>query len=1262
MENYSERVHQESIQERLRSRGNGFAPFELSERATISKLFTEQATRHPCKQAVVDGSSALTFDELRRFSNGISQAVTRAVEERKPIALLCRRYTHFVAAALGVVEAGAFYVPLDPRFPESRTARILNEIGAGVLLTDTELMPLAQRLFPHDDALICLDEVEWKTSASHARIDPDAPACIIFTSGSTGAPKGVIHSQRNLLQFARRYTNSMFLGHADRVSLLSSCSVIASIAPMLSSLLNGATLSSFPVLERGLDALADWLDSDRITIYQSAPSLLRNLLQSIDPDRTFSDVAVVRLGGDTAYRSDWELFTRHFSANAVLVNSYGCSEISGVSRFYMDGASRISHPVLPVGSPLDGVEISLAGTTGTEIGEIVIKSRYLSPGYWARNAGAEVDSVRPSGLPELTTYSTGDLGILRLDQGLVHVGRRDSQVKLSGFRVELAEVEGSLQQYPGVRTAAAAVQPARHGDLQIVGFVEADEKVQICAEEVKRYLARQLPSFMMPAEIVIAREIPLTPNGKVDRAKLPELYQATRRVTISGDPQTSADGLLAVLPAREAREQGEYEPPEDLTEELLAQLWSGLLKSERVGRHDNFFELGGQSLLAMQLVSRIRKAFSTELPVREVFEHPTLSSLARAIDRARGAGTLIDMPLEPVSREQPLPLSYAQQRLWFLQQYIGPSAVYNISRGVRVRGEVDEAALVRSLEELYRRHESLRTRFESVDGSAVQVIDPPGFGLEVEAVSAAEAQAIAHAERFYHFDLSADRLCRIRLLRETDNKSDDYVLLVTMHHSVSDGWSLGVFFRELVGLYRAYSNGDSSPLAPLPIQYADYAQWQRRWLRGEVLEGQLSYWRERLKELPPLLRLPTDRPRPPEQSFRGSIERFVLPASLSEKLHALSCDQGATLYMTLLSAWAVLLGRYAGQQDVVVGTPIANRTRREIEGLIGFFVNTLVMRHDLSGDPRFIDLLKCTRARALEAYANQDIPFEQLVEELNPHRNVSHSPLFQVMFALQNVPFEPLGLPACSMEPLDAEAVQDNEQGSPEATARFDLTLIVRESPAGLVGRAEYNTDLFDRKTIQRMLAHYTRLLQAIADAPQARLSRLEILSVEERRQQLVEWNATAQAYPREKCIHELFEEQVLRGKDAAAVVYGEVTLTYAALEARANRLARHLRGRGVGPDQLVGICMERCVDLVVAVLGVLKAGGAYLPLDPSYPPKRLAYMLEDAGPRVVLTQEKLRSGLAPGRAEVIALDSNHELFAADPESMCERQVVSTEQ
>jgi amino acid adenylation domain-containing protein len=573
-------------------------------------------------------------------------------------------------------------------------------------------------------------------------------------------------------------------------------------------------------------------------------------------------------------------------------------------------------------------------------------------------------------------------------------------------------------------------------------------------------------------------------------------------------------------------------------------------------------------------------------------------------------------PIERVERDSDglLPLSFSQQRLWFIDQMGVARTQYNMPGSYLLEGEFDVGAFERALQSVLERHEVLRTYFIKQDGEPREAIAVqyalPWQLHDLSELSgqerAREAKRLMREEARTPFDLSRDLMLRVQVLKLS---AKHHLVLYTMHHIASDGWSGGILRSELSALYGAYSNGKENPLPPLKIQYADFAHWQRRWLQGEVLDEQMSYWRKQLTGLPPLLTLPTDRPRPVVQTFRGSMEHFSLRVGLAEQLRALSREHGVTLYMTLLSAFAVLLGRYARQQDVAVGTAIANRRRRETEGLIGFLLNTLVMRHDLSGDPCFVDLLQCTRATALQAYAHQDIPFEYLVEKLNPQRSLSHSPLFQVMFILQNAPFEALELPGLAVLPLDAGALEEEGEGA-EGLARFDLTLSVQESAAGLVGGLEYNTDLLD---------HYARLLEAIVATPRARLSRLEILREDEKRQQLLEWNATARAYPHEKCIHQLFEAQVRLQPDAVALVHEGSELTYGELNRRANRLAYQLIERGVGPEVRVGLCLPRSAQMVIGILGILKTGGAYVPLDPNHPPQRLAYAVEDSGLAVMV-------------------------------------------
>ncbi|MGB8476151.1 MAG: amino acid adenylation domain-containing protein, partial [Candidatus Acidiferrum sp.] len=684
--------------------------------------------------------------------------------------------------------------------------------------------------------------------------------------------------------------------------------------------------------------------------------------------------------------------------------------------------------------------------------------------------------------------------------------------------------------------------------------------------------------------------------------------------------------------------------PRTPTEELLAEIWAQLLDLERVGVHDNFFNLGGHSLLATQAVSRMREAFQVEIPLRRLFEVPTVAGLAESIEAAHQAGqNMLAPPILPVPRNGDLALSFAQQRIWFFDQLEPGLSAYNIPAAVRLKGPLNLAALEQSLNEIVKRHESLRTTFVKVDGRPAQVIAPtltiklPVVDLRKLPASEKETEirrlVTAEAQRPFH--LSQGPLVRGTVLRLGD---EEHVGLLTMHHIVSDGWSTGILVREVATLYVAFCAGGSSPLPALPIQYVDFAHWQRQWLQGEVLETQIAYWKERLAGAPALIDLPTDLPRPAVQTFRGAHQSLVLPKYLKDGFKALGRQEGVTLFMTLLAAFKVLLYRYTSQDDLIVGTPIANRDRLETEGLIGFFVNALVLRTDLSGNPSFRELLRRVRQVCLAAYSHQDLPFDRLVEELHLKRDLSRNPLFQVMFALQNAPLRPLELPGLNLSPVEGDS----------ETAHFDLTLQIVDTEQELTATFVYNTDLFEAGTIARMLGNFQTLLDAMVADPEQRLSDLPLLTETERQQLLVEWNGTKTDCLRDLCIHQLFEAQVKRTPDAIAVVFETEQLTYGELNRRANRLAHHLLALGVGPEVLVALCMERSLEMVIGLLAILKAGGAYVPLDPAYPKERLAFMLKDAQVPVLLTQERLVARFAEYDTKVICLDSGWETTARE--------------
>ncbi|HEV7588713.1 MAG TPA: amino acid adenylation domain-containing protein [Longimicrobium sp.] len=787
-------------------------------------------------------------------------------------------------------------------------------------------------------------------------------------------------------------------------------------------------------------------------------------------------------------------------------------------------------------------------------------------------------------------------------------------MKVRGFRVEPGEIEAVLRRHPQVADCAVVAREDAPGDVRLVAYVVGSAD----PETLKAHLRLSLPEHMVPADFVALDALPLTTNGKLDRRAL------------SAPEPAVASSFVA---------------PRTEVEETIAGIWAKVLRRDQVGVHDNFLEIGGHSLLATRVVSRIRAAFGLELPLRALLEAPTLADLAVGVEALRGASPAPVAAVVRTGRTGPLPLSFAQERLWFLDRMALGSALYNLPAALRLRGALDAPALERALGEVARRHEALRTTFSEVDGSPAQSVVPfAGFALAVEDLSAAgeadreaAVQRRAAEEAARPFDLAAGPHFRARLLRLA---GEEHVLLLCMHHIVSDGWSMGVLFCELWALYAAYRDGAESPLLELPVQYADYAAWQREQLQGEALDRQLAYWKDRLAGAPAVLELPTDHPHPPVQSHRGALARIDLPGAALKRLQALGRSEGATPFMVLLGAVQLLLSKYAGTDDVVVGSPIAGRTQREVEGLVGFFVNTLVLRTDLSGDPSFREVLRRVRDVTLSAYEHQAVPFEKLVEALQPERSLSHSPLFQVMVQMES------GSAAAAPDGLRLDRV-----GFAIETTKFDLTVAFAEDERGTHGVLGYAADLFEPATAERMARHLAFLLERVADDPDLPVSRASLLGEAERARVLHEWSGT-DAEGTAALVHRRFADQAARTPDAVAVTHRAGTVTYRELDARANRLARHLRRRGVSADVRVGLCLERTPEMVVAVLAVLKAGGAYVPLDPSYPAERLTFMLDDAGAALVLTQESLRSALpATAGVEILSVDGQRAAIAAEDDA-----------
>ncbi|HEY0601852.1 MAG TPA: amino acid adenylation domain-containing protein, partial [Herpetosiphonaceae bacterium] len=1049
---------------------------------------------------------------------------------------------------------------------------------------------------PFDGAVICLDRdrdvvAQQPPTNPAVAVPPAALAYVISTSGSTGQPKGVAIPQRALLSYVRAAQEHYAITAADRVLQFATLTFDASVEEIVASLSSGATLvlRSEELLATPETFFAGCRQA-AISVL-SLPTAFWHVLAEVVADGTLPVPETLRLviiGGERALPARVTQWQARLGDRVQLINTYGPTETTVVATAYSVPASiDAALGDIPIGRPLANLRAYVLDAEMQPVpigvrGELYFGGFGLARGYRNRpDLTAEKFIPDPfRGKAGARLYRTGDLARYRPDGTIAFVGRVDGQVKVRGFRIEPDEINAVLEHHPAVLESIVVGAHDPSGQASIVAYVVAAQDAQPTLAELRTFLKQALPEYMLPSTVIFLSALPRTTSGKIDRRALPA-------------PDRTQHIRDAAMVA-----------PRTPAEELIASVWSAVLGVPHVGAFDNFFELGGHSLLATQAVARLRKTFDLPIPLRFIFEAPVVAELAARLSSDQQAEqTLPSVPLRPYPRSDHLPLSFAQQRLWFLDQLDPGSASYHIPLVVRLHGTLDLDALARSLTVLVARHEALRTTIATADDQPVQMIAPslalPLPVADLQSPSEDEVAAVIRAEVGQPFDLGQGPLLRARLLRLG---ADEQILILTLHHIVTDGWSQSVLLRELTMLYRSYVQETSITLPALPIQYADYAVWQREYLQGAVLEQQIDYWRRQLAGVEPL-DLPTDYPRSTNSDQPGAVHSFTIPAVIGEDVQRLSQHLGATLFMTLLAAWQVLLARYSRQSDIAVGVPIAGRTRPELEDLIGFFVNTLVLRADLGDQPTFADLVGHVRTVCLDAYAHQDVPFELLVETLQPERDLSRTPLFQVMFTLQNTPRTSIDLPDLTLEPVAVEV----------STAKFDLSLILSEQPNGLLGTIEYRSDLFAATTIERLVGHYQRLLAALVAAPHSRIDDLPMLAEFERRQLLVAWNADTLELPAVGGIHDLVAAQVARTPTAIAVRFGEQQLTYAELNARANQLAHYLRAQGVGPEVRVGLAIEPALELVIAMLGVFKAGGAYVPIDPSYPEERLHWLLADS-------------------------------------------------
>jgi amino acid adenylation domain-containing protein len=1116
---------------------------------------------------------------------------------------------------LAILKAGAAYLPLDPSYPKERLDFVSQDAQALLLLSHSSL---GDRLQSPASKTIYLDDVwdqvtQLPSSLPASEVCADNLAYVIYTSGSTGRPKGVMVTHAGLCNLASAQAEGFAVNEDSRVLQFASMSFDASVSEIMVTLAAGARLHLMHASDTVHD-LGRLLQREAISVVTLPPSVLPLL-----EEHELASLKTLIVAGETC-PIQWAAWG---AERFKFINAYGPTETTVCASMYeYKGGDCVA-----IGRPLSNLRTYVLDERMQPVGigvvgELYIAGVALARGYLGR-AALTAERFVPNPYAEgERLYRTGDRARYLQDGNLAYLGRVDRQVKLRGYRIELEEIEAVTRAHPAVAHVAVAVLEHRPGDSRLVAYVVSHSGESIDAKQLQSYVEERVPGYMVPSAIVSLDVLPLGPNGKINYSALPAPAKWGHTVV------------------------GEFVAPTSNTEIVAAAIWTKALGVARIDRRDDFFALGGHSLLATRVVADVQRMFDVDIPLRLLFTASSLGEFASEIDSARAHKRCVARPrLTAHDRPSEIPLSFAQERLWFVEQLGLSGWTYNTPMAYRLEGRLQIAALEHAFSELLKRHEILRTRIVSAQGHAHQVIAEAGeFHIRVTDVSGlAQSARQLQAERLMQqdvqrvFELQSEPLLRVLLLRLSEQ---EHLLQMTLHHIVFDGWSAAVMMRELSELYAAQVEGRQARLEPLRVQYADYALWQRQWLSGTALQEQLGYWKEQLQGVPSALELPTDYRRPAVASFKGSVLRFELSAKLHAGLSALAGKEGATLYMVLLAAFQVLLWRWSGARDVVVGSPIAGRTERELEPLIGLFVNTLLMRAQLREGTSFRALLRSVRQTALEAYAHQEVPFEKLVAELQPQRDLSRQPLCQVVFNLQS--------DVLLQQASNARSLQWLPLAIAPTVSKVDLEMLLQETTAGMDGYFVYAADLFAAETIERICGYFKTLLESIVADADRGIDALPLMSAAQRDEVLRVWNAT-DAPIESCCIHQLISQQAQRSKDAIAVSCAQQTLSYEALEQRSNQLAHYLRRLGAGPETVVGLCLDRSIDVIVGMLAILKAGAAYLPLDPSYPMQRLEYMARDARISVLVTKSGVAHGLDALGVPQVKLDEEWARVRSEP-------------
>ena len=1185
---------------------------ETSKVKSIHSLVERWALKTPNEIAVVSDNENISYKNLNEKANQLANYLLRKNKNRNlPIGISLDKSVNLLVTVLGVLKSGFSYLPLDPSYPEERLNYMINDSEIELLITDQNNSEVFST-FSYNKIVIedLKDLAQFSKENPNVDINKNDLAYVIYTSGSTGKAKGTMIQHNSLI--------NIYLGWEKDYNLLEDVKNHLQMASFSFDVFGGdwtrALCSGGKLVlvnrEQLLEAkdLHEIIIRENIDIAEFVPAVLRNLIEYVDGKSLKLDTFKILIAGsDIWYVKEYNEFKKYCSPNTRLINSFGLTEAAIDSTFFeADNLVLSEEKLVPIGKPFPNVNIYILDNNLSIVpvgvkGELYISGVSLARGYYNRPY-LTAERFLPnlySNIKGDRLYKTGDVARYLPDGNIEFFGRADNQLKLRGFRIELGEIENALSENEHIKDSIVIAREDTVGDKRLVAYVLSENGTVVDPKILREFVAERVPDYMIPSAIVLLKKYPLTPNGKVDRKSLPVPDYSLLESSMS------------------------YVEPTSKTEEILCGIIAKVLDIPQIGIKQNFFEMGGHSLLATKCILRIRDSFSIEAPLNILFEAQDVEAIAKFIDKALMENLGIKQtPITLSPREDKISLSFAQERLWFFDQLNPNNSAYNIPEAVLIKGNLNLSIFEDSLNYLIERHEILRTSIQTSDGQAFQKVHS-AFKIELtlldysyllEQEKDAKLKNKISEEANEPFELNKIPLIRTVLIK-TDE--DENVFLLTMHHIISDGWSTSIFVNEFTQIYTSLSNNRSVNLPQIKIQYADFSIWQRNWLKGEVLDKQVEYWRKQLDSIVPVLNLPTDHSRPAVQTFNGNFIQFNIDGNISNKLSIIAKENNATLFMVLLSAFNTLLYKYSGQDDICIGTPVANRNRSEVEGLIGFFVNTVVVRGKLDGNPSFKTLIERVREASIGAFSHQDLPFEKMIDMLNIERNVSHSPVFQVMFTFQNLPETKISLSDITLEQFDI----------PSNNAKFDLNLTMFEGTDGeLVGAFEYNTDLYESRSIEKMIDNFKHLIESISENSNTQINNLSLLNRIEQKKVIQKLNKIEEVKLNENLVHQSFENSVSKFPDVTAMVFNDLEMSYKELNEKSNQLANKLKTLGVDPDVIVGMYIDRSFEMIIGLLGILKAGGAYLSLDPNYPKERLDYLINDSGIKIVISKENINS------------------------------------